>query len=46
MRRGHVTYGRACGNFLTRFSRAKLIPYVLLFPMPFYKDDDYNWGSD
>lgn len=23
-----------------------LIPYVLLFPMPFYKDDDCNWGSD
>lgn len=24
----------------------KLIPYVLLFPIPLYKDDDYGWGSD
>lgn len=33
-------------DFLTRFSRVKLIPYVLLFPMSLYKDDDYDWGSD
>ena len=33
-------------NDTINFRSAELIPYVLLFPMPLYKDDDYNRGSD